>query len=160
MYRSVPDPGLNILHGLSNFHYSGNSGESKRLWGWYTKHCLLPQLLPPSFLTEPCHCWVCNISNQPISTGLRQSSPSHSFLLDTSILTYPGVRNDHVTWAGPMKCQGMYAGKQGLLGNACILRIRSWRKACWYCTLLFLPDYRSSGKEPDDRAERPVQILA
>lgn len=54
----------------------------------------------------------------------------------------------------------MYAGEARASGKCLHPEDHHGRKACWYCTLLFLPEYRSSGKQPDGRAKRPVQILA
>lgn len=146
MYCSVPRPGLSTLHGLRNFTFTVPLGVTEQT----------PSVAPTitSFLTEPCHCWVHSINNVPVSPGLRQSSPSHSFLLDTGFLTSPGGRNDHVTWAGPMRYQGMSAGSKGFWEM-----LASWgsdipkRRACLYCSLLLLADYRPSGGEPGGRAE-------
>ena len=106
--------------------------------------CCLPNCYSPlSNRTLP------SLSLQYIQCTSQCSQP-HFFLLDTCFLTSPEVRNNHETWVGPMRCQGKYAWKQGLLGNVCILRLRHERTARWYS----LPDCRLAGKKPDGRTER------
>lgn len=105
VYCSAPGPGLSILHRLRHFIITV-------ILAWYGKHLSVasPTILP---LTESCHCSVCNITSVPFSAGLTFLWQPHSFLLHTCFLTAPGVRNDHVTWVGPLRCHGKYAGTEG-----------------------------------------------
>ena len=143
MYGSIPAPGLSTWHRMSNSTFTWTLGR-------YSRHCCLYDY---SLLTEACHRWAHNIANVPVGAGLRQPSPAPASLLDTGFLTCSGVKEWPCDLSWTNGYQRTCAGKQGLLGNACIPSLRHKRRTCWDYSLLVLPDYRPTGEEPGGRAE-------
>lgn len=64
-----------------------------------------------------------------------------------------------LSWANEMPRNACWEERAS--GKCLHPKDQTWQEGLLvYCTLLFLLDYRPSGKEPDGRVERPVQILA